>query len=142
MPKSNNQKKAEAEAAGRPPKKTKQQENAGKSKTQVNDNILISQKKQKNKIIIMEYFDFTRFFLFNFRKRKSRKLPRLRKTRRNPSTIRNCMSTTAYSTKRVDYYSFFCMFHPHTLKEVDHFSFLKNPHHAQNSKFKMFLEEE
>merc|ERR1712001_127409 len=72
------------------------------------------------------------------RKRKSRKLPRLRKTRRNPSTIRNCMSTTAYSTKRVDYYSFFCMFHPHTLKEVDHFSFLKNPHHAQNSKLKMF----
>ena len=25
-------------------------------------NILISRKKQKNKIIIMEYFDFTRFF--------------------------------------------------------------------------------
>ena len=103
MPKSNNQKKAEAEAAGRPPKKTKQQENAGKSKTQVNDNILISRKRQKNKIIIMEYFDSRDFFLFNFRKRKSRKLPRLRKTRRNPSTIRNCMSTTAaYSTKRVD----------------------------------------
>merc|ERR1739848_889320 len=92
MPKSNNQKKAEAEAAGRPPKKTKQQENAESPRP---------------------------------RKRKSRKLPRLRKTRRNPSTIRNCMSTTAaYSTKR-----------------VDHFSFLKNPH-AQNSKFKMFLEEE
>ena len=35
MPKkSNTQKKAEAEAAGRPPKKTKQQENAGKSQTQ------------------------------------------------------------------------------------------------------------
>ena len=50
MPKSNNQKKAEAAAAGRPPKKTKQQENAGKSKTQVNDNILISRKKQKIKL--------------------------------------------------------------------------------------------
>ena len=34
MPKSNNQKKAEAEAAGIAPKKTKQQENAGKSATQ------------------------------------------------------------------------------------------------------------
>ena len=68
MPKSNNQKKAEAEAAGRPPKKTKQQENAGKSKTQVNDNILISRRKQKNEIIItiMEYFDFTRFFFYSF----------------------------------------------------------------------------
>ena len=55
MPKSNNQKKAEAEAAGRPPKKTKQQENAGKSKTQVNDNILISRRKQKNKIIMIIY---------------------------------------------------------------------------------------
>merc|ERR1711862_856067 len=30
-PKSNNQKKKEAEAAGRPPKKTNQQENAGKT---------------------------------------------------------------------------------------------------------------
>lgn len=35
MPKkSNNQKKAEAVAAGKAPKRTKQQENAGKSKTQ------------------------------------------------------------------------------------------------------------
>ena len=33
MPKSNNQKKAEAAAAGRAPKLTKQQENAGKSAT-------------------------------------------------------------------------------------------------------------
>ena len=34
MPKSNNQKKQEAADAGRAPKKTKQQENAGKSATQ------------------------------------------------------------------------------------------------------------
>ena len=33
-PKSNNQKKKEAEAAGKAPKKTKQQENAGKSASQ------------------------------------------------------------------------------------------------------------
>ena len=33
-PKSNNQKKKEAEAAGKPLKKTKQQENAGKSASQ------------------------------------------------------------------------------------------------------------
>merc|ERR1711892_918506 len=33
-PKSNNQKKKEAEAAGKPPKLTKQQENAGKSSKQ------------------------------------------------------------------------------------------------------------
>jgi len=34
MPKSNNEKKKEAEARGAKPKLTKQQENAGKSKTQ------------------------------------------------------------------------------------------------------------
>lgn len=34
MPKSSNDKKKEAEAAGRAPKKTKQAENAGKSATQ------------------------------------------------------------------------------------------------------------
>ena len=37
MAKSNNPEKAKASVAGRPPKKTQQQENAGKSKTQVND---------------------------------------------------------------------------------------------------------
>ena len=43
-PKSNNQKKKEAEAAGRAPKKTKQQENAGKSASQKKAEMQVRQK--------------------------------------------------------------------------------------------------
>ena len=63
-PKSNNQKKKEAEAAGRAPKKTKQQENAGK--TAAGKKAELQAKRAAERVRIRSWINILRTFFPNY----------------------------------------------------------------------------